>query len=201
MRGPAPLDKLARCLARLPGVGRRSAERMALSLVRDSADRTAELIQALEETRDAVCLCSQCGAVTSRDEDPCKLCTATTRDDALVCVVEEPGDIMAIEQSGSYNGRYHALLGKLSPAKGVGPEALRTEPLMARIKEGAVQEVILATGTDMEGDATASYLAEIFKAAGVRVTRLASGMPTGSGIAYSDATTLTRALQGRWSAD
>jgi recombination protein RecR len=201
MRGPAPLDKLARCLARLPGVGRRSAERMALALVRDPKSRVEELMQALDETQKSVCLCSRCGGVTAKDEDPCKLCTSPTRDDSVLCVVEEPADIMAIEQSGSFQGRYHALMGRLSPVKGAGPDELRIQALVDRLDGEAIQEIILAVGTDMEGDATANYLSDILKPRGLRVTRLATGMPSGSGIAYSDSTTLTRALQGRWSTD
>ena len=201
MRGPAPLDKLARCLARLPGVGRRSAERMALALVRDPKSRVDELMQALEETQMSVCLCSRCGGVTSKVEDPCKLCTSPTRDDSVLCVVEEPADITAIEQSGSFQGRYHALMGRLSPVKGAGPEELRIQALIDRLDREAIQEIILAVGTDMEGDATANYLSDLLKPRGLRVTRLATGMPSGSGISYSDSTTLTRALQGRWSTD
>lgn len=201
MRGPAPLDKLAQCLARLPGVGRRSAERMALSLVRDSKSRADELIQALSEMQETVCLCSCCGGVTSHDDDPCKLCTSPTRDDALICVVEDPADIMAIEQAGAYQGRYHVLMGRLSPVKGKGPEELRIHALLERLEQAPVREVILALGTDMEGDATANYLVELLRPRELRVTRLATGMPIGSGIAYSDSTTLSRALQGRWLAD
>jgi len=174
---------------------------MALALVRDPKSRVEELMQALDETQKSVCLCSRCGGVTAKDEDPCKLCTSPTRDDSVLCVVEEPADIMAIEQSGSFQGRYHALMGRLSPVKGAGPDELRIQALGDRLDGEAIQEIILAVGTDMEGDATANYLSDILKPRGLRVTRLATGMPSGSGIAYSDSTTLTRALQGRWSTD
>ncbi|MDA0990652.1 MAG: recombination mediator RecR [Verrucomicrobia bacterium] len=200
MSGLAPLDQLSSSLARLPGVGRRSAERMALALVRDRGGLAANLITALEAAREAIGLCSRCGAVTARSADPCTLCVSTTRDGSLLCVVEDPGDILQIEKSGGYRGRYHALMGRLSPMKGQGPAQLRVKALIDRLDAEPIQEVILAMNTDVEGDATASYLGEQLRGRSIKISRLALGMPAGSGVAYSDAVTLSRALKGRWEA-
>ncbi len=192
-----PLDRLGKQLARLPGVGRRSAERMALGLVRDAEKLLPELIQSLETVVRTVCLCERCGAVTLREQNPCRLCTDPRRDDGLLCVVEEPGDIDTLEKSGGYRGRYHALMGKLSPMKGEGIPQLRVESLLRRVKAGGIREVVLALNSDVESDATAAYLRDAMRGSDVKVTRLAYGLPAGSGIAYSDSVTLARALQGR----
>ncbi|MDA0577703.1 MAG: recombination mediator RecR [Verrucomicrobia bacterium] len=197
MRGLAPLEALAASLAKLPGVGRRSAERMAMALVRDPEGLSAELLRALTEARATVCGCARCGSVTTRERNPCVLCASPQRDGTLVCVVEDPADILVIEKSGAFHGRYHALMGRLSPAKGVGPEKLRVQALIERIKQEGFREVILALSTDVEGDATSSYLAELLKAQQIPVNRLAFGLPAGSGIAYADSVTLSRAIQGR----
>ena len=193
-----PLDTLIRALARLPGLGRRSAERAALALVRRPEPLLDDLVLALQQARQNVRCCERCGAFTTVDANPCALCTDASRDDALLCVVEEPGDILSIERSGGYQGRYHALMGKLSPAKQTGPAELRLQALAARVAAGGqVREVLLALSTDMEGDATADFIAEMLRPRGVRVTRLAFGLPADSGVGYSDALTLKRAIGGR----
>jgi recombination protein RecR len=191
------LDNLIRALSRLPGLGRRSAERAALALVRRPDPLLDDLVRTLQEARQAVRCCDVCGAFTTTDANPCDLCTNANRDDALLCVVEEPSDILAMERSGGFRGRYHALMGKLSPARQTGPAELRLQALAARVAEGRVREVLLALSTDMEGDATAGFIAEMLRPRGVRVTRLAFGLPADSGVGYSDALTLKRAIGGR----
>jgi len=192
-----PLDNLVRTLARLPGLGRRSAERAALALVRRPEDLLDELSAALAAARAQVRCCDLCGGFTTADANPCALCAGAGRDGQRLCVVEEPGDILAIERSGGFRGRYHALLGKLSPARMTGPDELRIQALLDRVAAGGVSEVILALSTDLDGDTTAGYLAERLRARGVRVTRLAFGLPADSGVGYSDPLTLKRALGGR----
>ncbi len=192
-----PLAELEGILAKLPGFGRRSAARAALALVREPVRLLEPLAAALATARATVCCCSRCGAFTLRDRNPCDLCTDATRDGEIVCVVEEPSDIVSIESSGAFAGRYHALGGKLSPARRMGPEKLRFAELADRVRAEGFREVLLALSTDMEGDATAGYVAELLKGTGVRVTRLAFGLPADSGIAYSDALTLRRAIVNR----
>ncbi len=192
-----PVDNLIRSLSKLPGLGRRSAERAALALLRKPELLLDTLAAALREARESVCCCSVCGGFTSKDHDPCRLCTSSARDDAVLCVVEEPADIFSIERSGGFNGRYHALMGKLSPSRQTGPSELRLRALADRVAQGGVKEVLLALSTDMEGDATAGYIGEMLKPSGVRVTRLAFGLPADSGVGYSDPLTLKRAISGR----
>jgi len=193
----APVEELERCLVRLPGFGRRSAARAALALVREPGRLLDPLAAALAEAKGVVRCCSQCGAFTTVDRNPCLLCTDALRDGGMICVVEDPADIVPIEASGAFRGRYHSLGGKLSPARHSGPERLRLAELRERVAQGGVREVLLALSTDMEGDATAGYIAEMLGDTGVRVTRLAFGLPADSGIAYSDALTLRRAIGGR----
>ncbi len=192
-----PVDNLIRSLSKLPGLGRRSAERAALALLRKPELLLDTLAAALQEARTTVCCCSVCGGFTSREQDPCALCSDTSRDSTVLCVVEEPSDIFAIERSGGYRGRYHALMGKLSPARQTGPADLRLRALADRVGRGGVTEVLLALSTDMEGDATAGYIGELLRPLGVRVTRLAFGLPADSGVGYSDPLTLKRAISGR----
>lgn len=192
-----PIDNLIRSLAKLPGLGRRSAERAALALIRKPELLLDTLVLALQEARATVCCCPVCGGFTSREHSPCKLCSDASRDDGVLCVVEEPADIFSIERSGGFSGRYHALMGKLSPAKQTGPSDLRLRALSDRVAQGNVREVLLALSTDMEGDATAGYIGELLKPFGVRVTRLAFGLPADSGVGYSDPLTLKRAISGR----
>lgn len=199
MKGLEYLDRIAASLAKLPGIGRRSAERMAYSLAWDCEGVMRELLEALKDARDHVRLCDRCGSITIAAEMPCRLCTSPSRDSTVVCVVQNPSDIVALERTGSYRGRYHALMGILSPMHGEGPRDLRLQPLIRRIEQERFQEVILALGTDVESEATATYVAELLKHVPVRITRLATGLPAGSGIGYSDAITLSRALKGRQS--
>jgi len=192
-----PLDNLVRSLARLPGLGRRSAERAALALVRRPEQLLDELSAALATARERVRCCDVCGGFTTTDANPCALCIGPGRDTGIICVVEEPGDILAIERSGGFCGRYHALQGKLSPARMTGPAELRIQTLLDRVPVEGVREVVLALSTDLDGDTTAGYLAERLRAYGVQVTRLAFGLPADSGVGYSDPLTLKRALGGR----
>ena len=192
-----PVDNLIRALAKLPGLGRRSAERAALALLRKPELLLDTLTAALQEARASVCCCTVCGGFTSREQNPCALCADTSRDGTVLCVVEEPSDIFAIERSGGYRGRYHALMGKLSPARQTGPADLRLRALAERVGRGGVTEVLLALSTDMEGDATAGFIGELLRPLGVRVTRLAFGLPADSGVGYSDPLTLKRAISGR----
>ncbi len=194
-----PLAELERCLSKLPGLGRRSASRAALALVREQGRLLEPLLSALRNAAGTVRCCSQCGAFTTIECDPCVTCTDLTRDRTLLCVVEEPADIISIEASGAFRGRYHALGGKLSPIHRMGPERLRFAELKDRVVREGIREVLLAVSTDMDGDATAGYATEILKGTGAKVTRLAFGLPTDSGIAYSDPLTLRRAINGRLS--
>ena len=193
-----PVEKLMAVLGRLPGVGRRTAERMAVKLARDPQGLTRELGAALADLAARTSICSQCGDLTLRGADPCALCTSPRRDSRMICVVEEPSDIQQLEASGAFQGRYHALLGRLSPMRGEGPGHLRLEALLKRIEADHISEVILALSPDVEGDSTAAFIRHILEnRPGVRVTRLALGVPAGSAIAYADPLTLARALQGR----
>lgn len=192
-----PLDDLVHALSRLPGLGKRSAERAALALARRPDDLLDGLVAALTAARATLRCCDACGGFTTVDANPCRLCSDPVRDDGLLCVVEEPGDILAMERSGVFNGRYHALLGKVSPARQTGPGALRLKQLADRVTAGGIREVVLATSTDMEGDATATMIRTLLQPTGVRVSRLAFGLPADSGIGYADPLTLKRALAGR----
>ena len=192
-----PLDRLIVALARLPGVGRRSAERMAMKLVADPGGLRDDLITALQSVKDQVTVCERCGCATAKTQNPCRLCVGPGRDDAVLCVVEDPGDIPLIERSGGFTGRYHALMGRISPMRGEGPADLRLAALYKRIGQEGVKEIILALATDVEGDATAAYICEALKGRNVKVTRLAHGLPSGSAVRYSDPITLARAIKGR----
>lgn len=192
---PPVIAELIAALGQLPGVGPRTAERLALHLVQTNADDVRQLAQALVSARERVSLCSTCGALT--ETQPCPLCADTRRNAALVCVVERPVDILLVEKAGSYRGRYHVLGGKLSPLNGVEPEDLRISELEARLGCEPIQEIILALPTDVEGDATSHYLAQRLAPRGVKVTRIAHGLPAGSGLEFADELTLSRALEGR----
>ena len=193
----AAIEDLTRALSRLPGLGRRSAARATLAVLREPERLLDPLLWALKSARDSVVCCSKCGAFTVRNADPCALCTATARDGTVLCVVEEPSDIVPIEASGAFKGRYHVLGGKLSPVRKIGPDALRMSELVERIEDENVVEVLLALSTDMEGDATAGYIAEALAPTGVRMTRLAFGLTADSGVSYSDPLTLRRAINSR----
>jgi len=192
-----PIAELETALSRLPGLGRRSASRAALALVREPSRLMEPLAEALREARATVRCCSRCGSFTTVDRDPCDLCTDATRDGSSVCVVEEPADVVSIEASGAFKGRYHSLGGKLSPSRRLGPDRLRLRELADRVRAEGFTEVLLALSTDMEGDATAGYIAELLRGSGAKLTRLAFGLPVDSGVAYSDPLTLRRAIANR----
>lgn len=192
---PEPISTLIAALGKLPGIGPRSAERLALHLVQTDADAVRQLAQALLTARERIQLCRVCGALTERQ--PCAICDDTRRDGSLVCLVERATDILSIEKSGTYHGKFHVLGGKISPLNGVGPEDLRITELETRFATEPVKEVILALGTDVEGDATGHYLAKRLATKGVRVSRIAHGLPAGSGLEFADELTLSRALEGR----
>jgi recombination protein RecR len=192
---PEPLATLVAALNKLPGIGPRSAERLALHLVQTDADAVRRLAAALVEARDKIQSCETCGGLTERQ--PCALCDDPRREAGLVCVVERAVDILSLEKTSAFRGRYHVLGGRISPLDGVEPEDLRIAELEARLGRGSIQEVILALGTDVEGDATSHYLARRLGTKGVKVTRLAHGLPAGSGLEFADEMTLTHALQGR----
>jgi recombination protein RecR len=192
---PEPIVALTAALGKLPGVGPRSAERIALHLVQAEEPGVRQLAQTILTARERIRLCSICGALT--EIDPCSICSDTRRDASIVCVVERPTDILSIEKANSFRGKYHVLGGRISPLNGVGPEDLRISQLEARFDGEAIREIILALPTDVEGDATSYYLAKQFGARGLKVTRIAHGLPAGSGLDFADELTLTRALEGR----
>ncbi len=192
---PEPINELLAALNTLPGIGPRSAERLALHLVQSEAGAVQQLARAILQARERIRACPNCGALTERV--PCAICSDPRRDATLVCVVERPVDIISIEKSGTYRGRFHVLGGKISPLNGVEPEDLRITDLEKRLTTEPIKEIILALGTDVEGDATSFYLAKRLGARGVRVTRIAHGLPAGSGLEFADELTLSRALEGR----
>jgi recombination protein RecR len=194
---PRPLTALAEELERLPGVGPKSAQRLAFHLLRAPRASTERLARALGELKESVGFCQRCAFIC---QGPlCPVCTDTRRDDSIICVVEEPTDVVAIERTGEYRGRYHVLLGAISPMDGVGPGEIRVEELLGRLRAGEVSEVILATDGDVEGEATSAYLSQAIASldAGIRVSRLARGLPMGGELEYADELTISRALSGR----
>ena len=190
-----PMARLIEELKKLPGVGAKSAQRLAFHILRSSEDDAAALAAAVRDVKDKLHLCSICNNIT--DVDPCAFCTSATRNQKLVCVVEEPTNIAAIEKTRHFNGVYHVLHGSISPLHGVGPEHLRIPNLVRRIEQGQADEIILATNPTVEGEATATYLAKLLKRPGVKVTRIAMGLPVGSDIEYADEITMTKAMEGR----
>jgi recombination protein RecR len=192
---PESITELLAALNKLPGIGPRSAERLALYLVQSDPAVVRHLAHALVQARDRIRLCAVCGALT--EQTPCSLCTDPRRDSSIVCVVEKPVDILSIEKSGSYRGKFHVLGGRISPLDGVQPEDLSIAQLEKRLTQEPIQEIILALGTDVEGDATSAYLAKRLAGKGVKVTRIAYGLPVGSGLEFADELTLSRALEGR----
>lgn len=192
---PAPVAQLVSALSRLPGIGPRSAERLALHLVQSDPGTVRLLADALLQARERVGTCEVCGALT--EAQPCLICTDDRRDASVLCLVERALDVLSLEKSGTFKGRYHVLGGRLSPLNGVGPDDLRIDSLEARLGNGVIREVVLALGSDVEGDATSHYLAKRLAAHGIRITRLAQGLPAGSGLEFADELTLSRALEGR----
>jgi recombination protein RecR len=170
---------------------------MAMRLAAEPERLIRPLISALKDTMDTVRFCSRCGSVTDVEHNPCRLCVSDRRDASILCVVEDPGDITAIESTGVYRGRYHALMGRISPMRGDGPNDVRIRELIRRVKDEQIAEVLLALNTDLESEATAGLIADLLKARGVRVSRIAYGIPAGSGIRYADEITLERAIAGR----
>jgi recombination protein RecR len=192
---PPALQALIAELKRLPGIGSRSAERIALWMVQSPDAHSDSLARAIDSLKTAVHTCSICGFFT--ESDPCPLCLDPTRDPRQLCLVEQPTDILPLERSGAYHGYYHALGGKISPLDHVGPEALRIPQLLRRLEQSPPSELILALGADVEGEATAHYLADLLRPFPISLTRLAQGLPAGSGLEYADDLTLHRALSGR----
>jgi recombination protein RecR len=192
---PKPVQNLIAQISRLPGIGKRSAERIALHLLKSGPDTSQSLAQALLETKSKIRNCSRCGNYT--EHDPCEICQNPRRDQSVLCVVEGPNDILTLERSGAFHGVYHALMGKISPLNGIGPEQLRVAALLERVKQEKPGEIVLALGADVESEATAHYLAEQLKPLGVNVSRIGLGLPAGSSLETADEVTLARALEGR----
>jgi len=190
-----PVQDLIDALRRLPGIGAKSAQRLAFHLLRAPAEEANALAGAIRSAKERVTICSECFNVSEGER--CRYCRDERRDGTIVCVVEEPGDIIAVERTQEFRGRYHVLGGHISPMDGVGPDDLHVRELLTRIGRGEVKEVILATNPTVEGEATAIYLANLLKPLGARVTRIASGLPVGGDLEYADEITLGRALEGR----
>ncbi|HLG11388.1 MAG TPA: recombination mediator RecR [Dehalococcoidia bacterium] len=191
----APVAKLIEELHRLPGVGPKGAQRLAYYLLRASKDEAQALAEAILEVKEKITLCSVCQNTT--DVDPCLICTDEARDQTVICVVEEPMDILAMERARGHKGLYHVLHGSISPMEGVGPEQLKVRELLERLRDGIVREVIMATNPNLEGEATSMYVSRLLQPLGVRVTRLARGLPMGGDLEYADDLTLARALENR----
>jgi len=192
---PAPVARLIDELRKLPGIGPKSAQRIAFHLLRGAPDDARRLAEAVGTLLDGIRTCSVCNAIT--DREVCALCSDPGRTERIVCVVEEPHDLISIERTRDYHGRYHVLHGALSPLQGVGPDELRIKGLLDRLRKGGVEEGILATSPTVEGEATAVYLARILKPLGVRVTRIAMGVPVGSDLEWADEVTMAKAMEGR----
>jgi len=190
-----PMARLIDELKKLPGVGSKSAQRMAFHILRSSTEDAEALSSAIHTLKETLHLCSVCSNIT--DIDPCTYCSSATRNQRLVCVVEEPTNIASIEKTRSYNGVYHVLHGAISPLHGIGPEQLRIPSLLKRVENGSVDEIIIATNPTIEGEATAVHLTHLMKRPGVKVTRIATGIPAGSDIEYADEVTMLKAMEGR----
>jgi recombination protein RecR len=191
----APVARLIEEFHKLPGIGPKSAQRLTYYLLRVPADEARALAQAILEVKEKTVLCSVCQNIA--DSDPCAICSNPERDHSAICVVEEPLDILALERAGAYRGLYHVLHGVISPMDGVGPEDLKVQELLSRLRSGDVGEVIMATNPNLEGEATAMYIARLISPLGLKVTRLARGLPVGADLEYADNVTLARALEGR----
>lgn len=192
---PASLLRVIEHIAKLPGIGTKTAERLALHIMNAPVGEAEALSRSIIDLKQKIRRCSRCFALS--DGELCRLCSDTSRDSSSICVVEQPGDMVAIEKSGAYKGLYHVLCGVLSPLDGVGPDSIRIKELMARVATEDVREVVLATGTSVEGEATAAYLAEQLKAHKVAISRIASGVPVGGDLKYIDQVTLKRAMEAR----
>jgi recombination protein RecR len=192
---PKPVTRLIEAFAQLPGIGPKTASRLTFYLLRRPAEQAEALADALRDLKQKTVFCSVCFNIT--EQSPCAICRDEGRDRSILCVVEEPLDVVAIDRTGEYPGLYHVLHGAISPVEGIGPDELRINELLARLKAEPVEEVLLATNPNLEGEATAMYLARLIQPLGVRVTRLARGLPVGGDLEYADAVTLGRALEGR----
>jgi len=192
---PDPLLRLIEELQRLPGIGPKSAQRLAFHILRTPREHTDRLVEAVRDVKERVTYCSVCNNIT--DTDPCVYCTGPTRDGRVICVVEEPQNVTVVEKTQGFKGLYHVLMGALSPLQGVGPDDIKIKGLLSRVAGGTVEEVILATNPNVEGEATAIYLAKLLKPLGVRVTRIAMGVPVGSDLEYADEVTMHKAMEGR----
>jgi recombination protein RecR len=192
---PASLQELVEQFKKLPGIGGKSAQRLAFHVLRTPREDAEKLCQAIRDVKDRVIYCSTCNNIT--DNDPCVLCSDTTRDQRIICVVEEPQNVSVVDRTGGFRGLYHVLMGAISPLQGVGPDDLKIKGLLTRIAAGGVEEVILATNPTVEGEATAIYLARLLKPLGLRVTRIATGIPVGSDLDYADDLSVGKAMDGR----
>ena len=190
-----PIDQLIEALTRLPGIGRKTGARLAFHILRSNLSEAQTLARAILDVKEKIHLCSICFNLT--DEDPCRICQDEHRNKEVLCVVEGPNDLIAIENTGSFSGRYHVLHGTISPLEGIGPDDIKTKELMERLHHEGIKEVILATNPTVEGGATALYLTDLIKHLGIKVTRIAYGIPMGGEIEYSDGMTLSKALEGR----
>jgi recombination protein RecR len=192
---PEPLARLVEQLQKLPGIGAKGAQRLAFHVLKNPREDAERLCEAIRDVKERVTYCSICNNIT--DSDPCRFCTDPSRDAGLICVVEEPQNVTVVEKTGGFRGTYHVLMGALSPLHGIGPDDLKIKGLLGRVGGGGVEEVILATNPTVEGEATALYLARLLKPLGIRVTRIAMGIPVGSDLEYADEVTMTRAMEGR----
>ena len=192
---PGPVVRLIDELRRLPGIGPKSAQRIAYALLKGSTEDAARLGAAISELKDGIRTCSICNAIT--DREVCSTCSDPARSDKMICVVEEPHNLVAVERTRDFRGRYHVLHGALSPLQGIGPDELRIQGLLDRVRGGLVEEVILATSPTVEGEATAVYLARLLKPLGAKVTRIAMGIPVGSDLEWADEVTIAKAMEGR----
>ncbi len=195
MSFPDPFSRLIEQLQKLPGIGAKGAQRIAFHLLKHPRDDAERLCEAIRNVKEQVTYCSTCNNITAAD--PCVFCAGASRDQRMICVVEEPQNVMVVEKTREYRGLYHVLMGVLSPLHGVGPDDLKIKGLLDRVGAGGVDEVILATSPTVEGEATALYLARLLKPLGVRATRIAMGVPVGSDLEYTDEVTMTRAMEGR----
>jgi recombination protein RecR len=192
---PDPLVRLIDELVRLPGIGPQGAQRLAFHILKTPREQTDRLADALREVKERVTYCSICNNIT--DLDPCSYCSNESRDGSIICVVEEPQNVAAIEKTREFRGRYHVLMGAIAPLQGIGPDELKIKSLLTRVAAGGVTEIILATNPNVEGEATAIYLARLLKPIGVKVTRIAMGVPVGSDLDYADEVTMHKSLEGR----
>jgi recombination protein RecR len=198
---PEPIQKLINAFERLPGIGPKSASRLAFFLLRADESFSDDLAEALTGLKDKVSFCEECFNITMAGRERCEVCESSKRDDAVVCVVEEALDVLALERTGGYYGKYHVLHGVLSPIEGISPDDIKIRPLIERVARGQIKEIILATNPSMEGDTTAMYIQQQLESYDVRVTRLARGLPVGGDLEYADQNTLLRALAGRQEMD